>query len=405
MTAINATKNTSNSYTAARVARQKRRNWAIAAMAGLAAAITVLSPPAAASAHGDERVSPVSTTVGELAPIEATGYTADQFLKWDRARTDASVPSLQTPPATPSKPGAKFVGPKQLAPTTAPTTTPTTTPTTPSTTAPAKVLADGRTSFRTTTTSQTQAVAGDLVMAEQPGSGDIAIGGGTSGGPAVGGSDKVIGNQGTVGSPSDCHIDFNEKSVLNILPDHAQATFVLWPFWLEECNGTPEGNITVRPMEANHYHLGYEDLQISFCSDIGNFGRHTEPRPVNPTDEELLDWYHTPCTEIDPVAETRSAIQPHSPGYTTEIFAYESFGDKLPMTLNSIQIVSGTSEICHLGTGDWIAQEPGDESPWQCMELGPGHWNMSGIADDVIEVRVTALTANNVIDNIAADIL
>ena len=351
--------------------RRRRRNWAIAGLAGLAATISVLSPAGAASAHSEEKLGAIASTttttiatsststVDQFASTKTTFDDGEQFLAWDQARTaPARIPALQTPPTTPDRPG-------RLA------------------SADGKQIAAGP---------STTVTPGEFAIAD----------GGNDNGDLVG-PGGVVATPGPVGSFNDCHIDFNEKSVLQILPNHAHATFVEWPFWLEECAGG-QGNITVRPMDVNHYHLGYEDLQISFCTDIGNFGRHTEPRPVNPTDEELLDWYNSPCNEIDPVAETRSDIQPHGPGYTTEIFAYESFGDKLPMTLNSIQIVSGQSEICYLGTGDWIASEPG-QSPWQCLTLGAGHWNLSEIADDVIGVRVIALTNDNRIDNIAADIL
>ena len=227
-------------------------------------------------------------------------------------------------------------------------------------------------------------------------------GGGRPVGPADG---KILtGRPALPGLGSECFVDFNDKSILNILPNHAQATFVEWPFWNQYCGYGDEGNISVQPLEYSHYHLGYEDPQIDFCADIGNFGRHSEPKPANATDGEILDWYSTPCTEIDPVAETRSSIQPHSVGAVTRIFTYESLGPHLPFSLNEIEIVSGSSELCYLPDGVIKAAGPGG-SPWTCLELDPGYYDLSGFANDVIEVRVTALTPNNAIDNIGADIL
>lgn len=360
---------TRSPYIAASAARRRYRNLTIAGLAALAIIISILTPTGPASAHGgDSHVAIAGSPdgpdsgFGELA-IKTPNLTPDQFLKWDKARTDGAVPALQTPGHVPPRrdPGAKVIAPGR---------------------GPgSKVIAPG-----SKTAYSSFGEANQLGQQAQLGAGSV-----------------LVGNAGGLGAGSDCFVNFDEKSVLNILPHHAQATFVEWPHWLKECAGN-QGNIAIEPKDINHYHLGYEDLQISFCTDIGNFGRHTEPRPVNPTDDELLDWYYTPCTEIDPVAETRSAIQPHGPGYTTSIFAYESFGGKLPMTLDSIQIVSGTSEICWLPAGEWVVGQGGG-SPWQCMELGTGYWNMSGIADNVMEVRVTAVTANNVIDNVAADIL
>jgi hypothetical protein len=157
-------------------------------------------------------------------------------------------------------------------------------------------------------------------------------------------------------------------------------------------------------VEQNHYHLGYEDPKIGLCLSLGTFGRHDEALPANPTDEELIDWVSSPCTEIDPVTEPRSAIQPHSAGYSTQIFVYDDGGEHLRFELSELQIVSGTSDVCHLPSGPWEAAEPGG-SPWSCIELDAGYYDLSNIVDDAVEVRIEALSPNNEIDNIAVDVL
>jgi len=202
-------------------------------------------------------------------------------------------------------------------------------------------------------------------------------------------------------SYSDCVVDFNDKVVIGFLPDHAHDSFAEWPWWNQECE-IDDRYIAVHPINESHFHLGYEDPRITYCVDLEELGKH-EDYPPDVTSEDYGAWVVTPCEPIDPVAETRSHIAPHSADHAVQIFLYEdqpnvSHGAyKRPFTLNKIRIVRGTARLCYKKAGDWLAAFPGDTTGWFCHEnLTEGFWDLSNTAYDVLEVHVMSATDVNI---------
>ncbi len=205
---------------------------------------------------------------------------------------------------------------------------------------------------------------------------------------------------------ADCFVDFDDDLVLQYtIPNAAEDTFMT-NHWYQSCaGGSSYPAIAVEYLDYWHLHLGYEDPKVGPCSgDMTDWGRKSEPMPA---DDDLADWTFLPCvTDIDPVTEPRSGISPHWPGHRTKVFAYEGHTDTeyLPFRMETLQVVDGEVEVCHLPPGPIVAMNGGGGSPWQCVTVGEGYWNMSNLVDSAIEVRIEFLSYA-MIDNIGIDLL
>jgi hypothetical protein len=68
-----------------------------------------------------------------------------------------------------------------------------------------------------------------------------------------------------------CFVGFDLPSILDAFPDDASTTFVVSPYWRQDC--ADEGQVRVEPITPlfNHYHLLFEDPDID-CFDFDNGG-------------------------------------------------------------------------------------------------------------------------------------
>lgn len=185
---------------------------------------------------------------------------------------------------------------------------------------------------------------------------------------------------------SNCSVDFNDDTVLQFLPYQAIHAVVEWPYWNQYCDGLPDIAISIEPIGAEHYHINYEDHDLRFCLDLGTFGR-----PVEASDPLSA------CSEIDPLAEPREAIQPHSVGYAVRVYARNvATGERVPFTMNQLRIVSGNSEVCFVRTDlPWITAAPTDQPAGYCGDLGFGNWDVSATVTDAYEVRIYSRSPDN----------
>lgn len=224
-------------------------------------------------------------------------------------------------------------------------------------------------------------------------------------GPETTGFGFVSGARGVAGLETDCLVDFDDDLVLQYsIPNAAEDTFMNAP-WYQACSDLHYyPAVAVKPMEYGHFHLGYEDPRIGPCAgDTTDWGRHTDPAP-DVDDPAWTEWFLEPCaSDIDPVTEPRSGIMRHLPGHRAQIYAYDGDGH-LPFRLTKLEVVGGEVEVCHLPPGAWEAAGPGG-SPWQCLTLDDGYWNLSNHVDNAIEVRIEFLDPGVLVDNIGVDLL
>jgi hypothetical protein len=170
----------------------------------------------------------------------------------------------------------------------------------------------------------------------------------------------------TMGVPTDaeCHVGFDTPEVLAALPDQAQATFAVDPFYFEPCR---TGFIRVEPLKYTHYHLSYEDPTIQCFDDEGRMGRGEFGN----------------CVAIeDPTLEPRLLGSHHG----SEIIRiwYSSGGGlnlPLPFTVRSIANVSSQPIKFRYRktTGEWFQ--------WNSL-AGHTLWILPGVTD-VDEVLIT----------------
>ena len=182
-----------------------------------------------------------------------------------------------------------------------------------------------------------------------------------------------------------CLVDFSDTAALSALPGNAIDSVVEWPYWNEYCPQASDTAVSVHPVGASHYHLGYVDDTIRWCFDLETFGKPVDPN--NPASD---------CNPIDPLTEPRSGVQAHIEDYSIRIFAYDTqTKDRLTFDLNQIRILSGQAEICFVKSDlPWIAAEPTDDPPGYCGDLGPGNWDVSASVIDAYEVRIYARSPN-----------
>ena len=74
-----------------------------------------------------------------------------------------------------------------------------------------------------------------------------------------------------------CFVGFDLSSILDAFPEQAMSTFVVEPYWRQDCGD--KGQVRVEPITTihNHYHLLYEDPDINcFDLDDGMYGREVD---------------------------------------------------------------------------------------------------------------------------------
>jgi hypothetical protein len=166
-------------------------------------------------------------------------------------------------------------------------------------------------------------------------------------------------------SESECHVGFDNPDVLAALPDQAQATFALDPFYYEPCR---TGFIRVEPLKYNHYHLVYEDPTVQCFDENGLMGRGEFG------DCEALD---------DPTAEPR-LLGSHHGSEVVRIRYTSGGGLNLPLafSLQSFANVGGEPVKFRYRktTGEWFQ--------WNSL-AGNTLWLLSPHVDDVDEVLIT----------------
>lgn len=187
-----------------------------------------------------------------------------------------------------------------------------------------------------------------------------------------------------------CEIDFDDDTAIGLLPDGAETTFALSPWWNQLCNGR---YARVYPTDTDHLHLGYVDATIDLCIN-----------PENPYDTPLGVFSRgEDCEPIDPVTEPRSWINvghyAHLHGRLDLVDAYGSDYTPRPFTLERMRIVSAPARVCYRmpPNGAWIAaapigpfDEPGLVYCW--ASLAPGLWDLSAWTAGTVGVVFTGST-------------
>lgn len=195
---------------------------------------------------------------------------------------------------------------------------------------------------------------------------------------------------------NDCTVDFSESYAISLLPNYAGDTFAYAPWWIQVCNGAELNLALMRPLEYSHFHLNFQDSDIT-CLDFGTgwFGR---PQPDGSC--EAADVLNEPRYLRSHIGDERihlytsGEIPSASTGYD------DSALHKGPFDLKRVRVKGETPvRLCYLKVqeldGPWITSpdvEPAT-SPgvWLCWnQLGPGLWDLSQWAGNVREVKITA---------------
>lgn len=191
-----------------------------------------------------------------------------------------------------------------------------------------------------------------------------------------------------------CFVGFDLPSILDAFPDQAQSTFVVEPYWRQDCGS--EGQVRVEPITPlyNHYHLLYEDPDINcFDLDDGMYGREVdgvceslddyaaEPRFLGSMggDEVIRILTHDPVTNdpipFDVISFANVGAEPVKFRYKTmdgQWFQWNSLGGHTNWGVSVFDAVEVL--ITHAGTS--LDCGPGQEAgaPGGCLiETTPFH--------------------------------
>ncbi len=184
-----------------------------------------------------------------------------------------------------------------------------------------------------------------------------------------------------------CELDFDDDAAIGLIPDGAQDTFALSPFWNQLCG---DRYARVYPTNTDHLHLGYVDSSIGPCLDSDN--PHGTPSGVFSRGAD--------CEPIDPVTEPRSSITvghyASNWGRLDLIDLYGSDYTPRPFTLERMRILTGPARVCYRmpPEGPWIAagpvgpfDHPGLVYCW--ANLAPGYWDLSDWTGGTVGVSFT----------------
>ena len=193
----------------------------------------------------------------------------------------------------------------------------------------------------------------------------------------------------TTGSASlgttNCTTTFDEDQAIDLLPNDALDTFVLSPWWNQQCAGDW---IRIYPSAgSNHYHLQYTDPDVTVCLN-GDNDHGTPVGQIARGEQE--------CEPIDPVTEPRSFINTMigADVITIErVDGDENGYPRRPFTLRQITIKNHAVKLCFKLSGPWEAAEPPAEGQvpgtfcWDRLE--PATYDLTTYTETSLWVTVT----------------
>jgi hypothetical protein len=201
------------------------------------------------------------------------------------------------------------------------------------------------------------------------------------------------------GYPYECDVDFDDDAAIAAVGG-AKDTFVYSPWWNQICT---DSYVRVSPTNINHFHLLYEDPDVTNCQNADNdYGT------------ALFDMARgaQECEPIDPVTEPRSYAHSMFAADILTIGRIDVYGSDYsprPFTFERITIVNAPLRVCFrlAPDGPWEAAEPpgpGDHPAQYCWaSLGAGTWDLSDFTAGSIAVTVTSDgdgSANYAIDDL-----
>lgn len=184
---------------------------------------------------------------------------------------------------------------------------------------------------------------------------------------------------------NNCTTTFDEDQAIDLLPNDALDTFVVSPWWNQQCAGDW---IRIYPSAgSNHYHLIYTDPDVTNCLNADNeYG--TPLGQLARGDQE--------CEPIDPVTEPRSYINTM---IGTDVLTIEHLdGDeggypRRPFTLRQITIKNHAVKLCFKLGGPWEAALPpaeGEVPGTFCWDrLDPATYDLTNYTGGSLYVTVT----------------
>lgn len=193
----------------------------------------------------------------------------------------------------------------------------------------------------------------------------------------------------TTGSASlgtiNCTTTFDEDESIDLLPNDALDTFVVSPWWNQQCSGDW---IRIYPSAgSNHYHLIYTDPDVTNCLNADN----DHDTPLGQLARGAQE-----CEPIDPVTEPRSYINTM---IGADVLTIERLdGDepgypRRPFTLRQITIKNHAAKLCFKLGGPWEAAEPpaeGEVPGTYCWnQLDPATYDLTSYTEGSMYVTVT----------------
>lgn len=184
---------------------------------------------------------------------------------------------------------------------------------------------------------------------------------------------------------NNCTTTFDEDPAIDLLPNDALDTFVVAPWWNQQCAGDW---IRIYPSAgSNHYHLIYTDADVTNCLNADN--DHDTPLGQIARGAEE-------CEPIDPVTEPRSYINTMiGPDVLTvdHVDGDEPGYPRRPFTLRQITIKNHAAKLCFKLGGAWEAAEPpaeGEVPGTFCWDqLDPAAYDLTSYTEGSMYVTVT----------------
>jgi hypothetical protein len=209
---------------------------------------------------------------------------------------------------------------------------------------------------------------------------------------------RALKDRAHVSTRSACVTTFDEDAAISWIPNGAKDTFVVSPFWNQQCG---DSWVRIRPTEINHFHLLYTDPDVDVCLNsensngtaIGEFSRGED------------------CDPIDPVTEPRSYAHTMLPGDVMNIERLNAGDyDIEPFTFDRITIHHGSVRLCYTIVTDdlWLADAsvgPADGTGQYCWaNLTTGTYDMSQYTSGSKLVTLKANSGSNFgFDNVKLD--
>lgn len=184
---------------------------------------------------------------------------------------------------------------------------------------------------------------------------------------------------------NDCTTTFDEDQAIDLLPNDALDTFVMSPWWNQQCAGDW---IRIYPsVGSNHFHLQYTDPDVTVCLNSDN--DHGTPFGQIARGEQE-------CEPIDPVTEPRSYINTMvGPDVLTiEVLDGDDAGyPRRPFTMRQITIKNHAVKLCFKLGGPWKAAWPpaeGEVPGVYCWnQLDPATYDLSSYTEGSMYATVT----------------